>query len=145
MPQGFLTKPLTTKPRTIADEVAEGLDPSNTNVGDRGIVKPFAAGAIQGLGDVMSDFTSPLGIASLAMGPIGRMKGLGSIGRLMQEARPAEKIFDEGGRLLTGAKGYAGPLGTPARLTEGTKAAERALGQLKTPIATKFKPPRVPK
>lgn len=120
----FLTRPLTTKPKTMAEQFAEEFDPSNTNVVDRGYVKPFVAGAAQGLGDVISDFTSPLGIASLAAGPVGRLRGIGSVvGKLIQSGSRFEKaapIVDEAGRTLGG---FAGPVVKGAKATESTRKA----------------------
>jgi len=161
----FLTRPLTDKPRKLADMIAEEID-NQKSTGDRGLVKPFMAGAVQGLGDVVSDFTSPLGIASIAAGPVSGMvkgaRGLGAIGRLAGEAgelsnpmsrvgrnlAESEKIFnvvDDAGRVLTNPGGYAGPIVKGKEMTRGTVEAVEKLNQMKTAVKTKIKPPRNPK
>lgn len=163
---GSIFKPLTDKPRKLADLIAEEIDKQDNPQGDRGVVKPFIAGSIQGLGDVVSDFTSPASIATMAAGPafraarglgrigslaMGGAEGLGAsripqIGRRLSDAEKMFEVTDEAGRALIGPGGYAGPRSavSVAKPTKGTLAAEAKLAELKTPTKTKAKPPRNP-
>jgi hypothetical protein len=154
----FLNTPLTTAPRRLADYIAEEIDNQNKadNGGDRGVVKPFIAGSIQGLGDTITDFTSPMGIGMLALtGPAMRglsgLRGLSSIGRMAKQGRNLSRwdkmfnVVDDAGRELLNPGGYAGPRVTGKPMTQGTQEAVSRLEQLRTPLKTKVQPPRTPK
>lgn len=159
---GMPFRPLTDKPRKLSDLIAEEIDKQDTAQADRGFVKPFIAGAVQGVGDLASDMTSPFSIATMAAGPLARgARGLGRIGGLMagegatasripqigRRLSDAEKTFevvDEAGRPLLNRGGYAGPKVTGKPPTKGTLEAERKLAEMKTPQKTRVQPPRDP-
>jgi hypothetical protein len=77
MPNWFFD-PLTDLPSRIGKRLEEYVDPSNTNVGDRGIVQPFIAGSLHGAGDMLSDMTSPFSLATMATPSISRAKSIGT-------------------------------------------------------------------
>jgi len=92
MPDNVLFRPLTNKPRRMADLIADEIDKPDATE-DRGKVKPFLAGAIQGMGDVASDFTSPFSLATMAAAPLSKaftgIRGLGRIATLASGAESA--------------------------------------------------------
>jgi len=64
---GRLTQPLTTAPSRIAGGIAEYIDqPSLERSPMRARIQGFGAGALEGLGDLISGLTSPLDLALLA-------------------------------------------------------------------------------
>jgi hypothetical protein len=79
-------RPLTELPSELGDYAAESIDPLE---GDRGYVRPFIAGSLQGAGDVLSDMTSPMSLLSSATG-LSAISRLGKGVRRVSEAIPDE-------------------------------------------------------
>lgn len=115
----FATKPLLTFPSTLASEEANRIDqPSLTRSPGMARLQGFGAGALQGLGDLVSSLSSPVNLAT------GLLSGGSGI---------AEKQGFDG--LASGLNTGARILGTPVAL-QGAKTSldsskplsERALG-----------------
>ena len=84
-------KPLINAPSRVGDYIADEIDPID-NREDRGYVRPFIAGSLQGAGDVLSDMTSPVSIASsiLGLGGFKRLSGLRKFKRFERPGMPSE-------------------------------------------------------
>lgn len=79
-------KPLTDYPSRLAGRVAEQIDPAT---GEGGYGRGMLAGMTQGVGDVVSGMTSPVSLATTAMGMpwLNRgVKSLASLGRIIPDA-----------------------------------------------------------
>ena len=70
--------PLTTMPSEMGRSVASSIDPID-NRADRGFIRPFLAGASEGLGDVVSGLTSPSNILPTLAGFGAAKTGLSSL------------------------------------------------------------------
>jgi len=83
----WLLKNLTDAPSRAANYTASEIDPLE---GDRGYVKPFIAGSIQGTGDVLSDMSSPLslGMSLLGAGTFARLAKLRNLGKMRSSIAP---------------------------------------------------------
>ena len=84
-------KPLTDIPSRIGDYLGNEVDPID-NREDRGYLRPFIGGSLQGAGDVLSDMTSPVSIASsiLGLGGLKRLSGLKRLRRFERSGMPSE-------------------------------------------------------
>jgi hypothetical protein len=80
-----LFDPLSTRPRKLADILANMIDQPTAE--DRGTIKPFMAGALQGVGDLASDMTSPFSLATMALGGGAASRAMKGV----QEAAPLVK------------------------------------------------------
>lgn len=71
----WLTSPMTDAPSRFAKGVGDMISPANQ---EGSMLRGFLSGAAEGAGNVVSDMTSPLGIASLASGGVGGfLRGIG--------------------------------------------------------------------
>jgi len=80
----MLMDPLTDAPSRAARGLANTIDPMQ---GDRGFVRPFMAGALEGAGDLVSGATSPASLLMSAAGvnpAIQRMMKVGKLKRALQ-------------------------------------------------------------
>lgn len=93
MPDIF--KPLTRKPRELADYAADEIDPLE---GDRGYVRPFIAGSLQGAGDMASDMTSPFSLLTMALGA-GGLRAASSIGKTAKRSGLLRGYGDDLGKI----------------------------------------------
>ncbi len=135
---GKLTQPLTTAPSRFAESIAGAIDEPAL---ERGVwparVRGFGAGAIQGIGDLISGLTSPLDLSLLATtggatatarrGLTGATKALnvatraggGAVGlEGLQRAATAEDPGQFGQGMLEIAGGLAAGLGRLPRVTK---------------------------
>jgi hypothetical protein len=83
----LLLDPLTDLPSRGARALSPVIDPiQGDQRGDRGYVRPFMQGALEGTGDLMSDMTSPASLLmALASGSptLGRMLRIGKMNRAL--------------------------------------------------------------
>lgn len=76
-----ITTPLTDAPSRFARFVGDKIDPKS---GEGGYFRGFAAGALEGAGDLVSQFTSPLDLAATVTGAGAVKTGLSSLRRASQ-------------------------------------------------------------
>ena len=84
----WLFDPLWEGPSRAGRNLANRIDPPT---GEGGRLRGFLAGSMEGAGDVLSDMTSPLSIASTAVGMGGAKRGISGIRNLGRGMRRAEQ------------------------------------------------------
>jgi len=94
-----IVNPLTNKPREVADWLANKIDPlEGQSGGDRGMIRPAIAGGLQGVGQMMSEATSPLSLGLAVAGPaFNSIKNLAGLRKL---APMAGRVEDAGADFL---------------------------------------------
>lgn len=120
----MLMDPLTDFPTRAAKSVGNMIDPAQGNAqGDRGLIKPFVAGALEGAGDLASQSTSP---ASILMTLAGANP---AIQRALRMAKLKRSVgaSDEAIRGLAGENAAWTPKGGTAGLHDA-RIAEREAG-----------------
>ena len=80
--------PTTKAPSRFAGNLANRIDPPT---GEGGFMRGLLAGGVEGIGDLVSDSTSPIGLAAMAVpGLSGMMKGA----RSMRKAAPTLDLIE---------------------------------------------------
>jgi hypothetical protein len=110
-----ISDPLTDIPSRIAKSVGDYIDsPSLTRSPMAARVQGFGAGALQGLGDVISGMTSPINIATMGAGALEKSA-------LLEGMPQLARMTNIGGRVaggLTASHGAAGVLDPNASLSD---------------------------
>lgn len=91
----WLTNPLTKAPSRFARKLADKVDPPT---GEGGRIRGFLAGALEGAGDVLSEATSPLGMAASAipaLKPLGRLAKQSPLYGVNDTIRNSRRLIDE--------------------------------------------------
>lgn len=118
---GKLTQPLTTAPSEFATSVADYIDaPSPDRSPMMARIAGFGAGALQGIGDLISQSTSPVDLATMALSggsSIAAKTGLNAVSRGLRTAARipstgmivsgAEKVIDPNSELSDRGTGLA--------------------------------------
>lgn len=116
--------PLTEAPTRFADDLAGYVDPQ---YGEGGMMKGFAAGAMQGAGRLASDMTSPFSLATSAIPALGRLKNLKSLAALKGLAPEAAAVEGIGPSEGLWGSIYGRPPAAPPRMPEAAGALERSM------------------
>lgn len=94
MPNLFrmLMDPLTDLPTRAARTIGSSFDPATGGEGgDRGYVKPFMAGALEGAGDLASQSTSPASLLMMAAGISPSIGRIARTGKLMRAVKGTDR------------------------------------------------------
>lgn len=92
-----ISKPLTDAPSRFASSVAESIDPRDTS--SPSMLRGFLAGATEGVGDLLSDFTSPINLAGMALtggASAAAKSGAGSLARIASRAATVPSALSAG-------------------------------------------------
>lgn len=100
----WLIEPLTKAPSRLAKKAADKIDPPQ---GEGGRLRGFLAGALEGVGDLASEATSPIGMATSlipAARPLGRLARQSPLYGIDDTIRSSRRMMDESRALSRGMK-----------------------------------------
>ena len=123
MPNWFFS-PLTNYPTRLGKQLEEDIDP--TNASDRGYVRPFIAGSMEGAGNVLSDMTSPFSLLSMGAGRVLRgIQGVSQLNKLraLQQAPISPSFLRLGPEFLPDTEEAMSAFN---RMRKGEEAARKA-------------------